>query len=235
MVRPRRTEQHPDLANAIKQAAWNLIAQEGASALSLRGIARSLDITAPAIYNYFQRRDDLVTALILDAFQSFGEAQRAAADAEPLLAVNGDTLARRLMALGTAFRAWAVQYPQRYQLIFGTPIPGYQAPADITVPAAGWALVPMIETLQAAHAVGCLQRYELTSMSPEIQVMFTNWQNFTGPLDLEVLYIALIIWTRVHGFVSLEIGSQLPSFLTDPGAIYQREMAEMANQFIRKS
>ena len=233
MVRPRKTEQHTDLSNAIKQTAWDLISQEGASALSLRAIARSLDITAPAIYNYFKRRDDLVTALILDAFRSFGDAQRVAATASPLLPPNPETLAIRLIALGNAFRGWALQHPQRYQLIFGTPIPGYEAPADITVPAAGWALVPMIETLQAAREAGLLRMYEFAPMSPDMQTMFTNWKNFVGQVDLEVLYIALVIWTRVHGFVSLEIGNQLPSFLTDLDSIYQRELVALARQFIR--
>ena len=79
MVRPTKKEQIPNLPEAIKETAWQQIAEKGAAALSLRAIARqTLGITAPAIYNYFPRRDDLVTALIVDAFTSLGESQKEA-------------------------------------------------------------------------------------------------------------------------------------------------------------
>ena len=75
MVRPIRNKQIPNLQDAIKEAAWRQIAEYGAPALSLRAIARELKITAPAIYNYFPDRDALVTALIIDAYKSFGDSQ----------------------------------------------------------------------------------------------------------------------------------------------------------------
>jgi len=80
MVRPIRNKQIPNIQEAIKEAAWKQIAEEGAPALSLRAIARALQITAPAIYNYFPDRDALVTALIVDAFTSFGDWQLEARD-----------------------------------------------------------------------------------------------------------------------------------------------------------
>ncbi len=68
MVRPTLKKQIPNLQEAIKETAWKQIAEFGAPALSLRAIARALNITAPAIYNYFPSRDHLVTALMVDAF-----------------------------------------------------------------------------------------------------------------------------------------------------------------------
>ena len=65
MVRPKRSQQHPNLQEAIKNVALNQMATSGSASLSLRAIARELKITAPAIYNYFSNRDDLVTALSL--------------------------------------------------------------------------------------------------------------------------------------------------------------------------
>ena len=123
MVRPSKKTQIPNLQEAIKETAWNQIAEFGAPALSLRAIARALNITAPAIYNYFPDRDALVTALIIDAYTSFGDFQLAARDTIP-----ADQLIERLKAIGEMYRQWARTYPQRYQLIFGTPLPGYQAP-----------------------------------------------------------------------------------------------------------
>src|ERR1051326_3182084 len=139
MVRPIKKKQIPNLQEAIKETAWKQIAEFGASALSLRAIARELKITAPAIYNYFPSRDDLVTALIVDAFTSLAESQKQA-----VASISGNKLEARLSALGIAYRDWAIAYPQRYQLIFGTPIPGYEAPEQITLPAAAPSLVPLM-------------------------------------------------------------------------------------------
>jgi AcrR family transcriptional regulator len=110
MVRPIKKKQIPNLQDAIKQTAWRQIAEYGASALSLRAIARELKISAPAIYNYFPDRDALVTALIIDAYQSFGDSQIEARDAIP-----ASNMAGRLKAIGMAYRTWAHTYPQRYQ------------------------------------------------------------------------------------------------------------------------
>jgi AcrR family transcriptional regulator len=225
--RPKLSEQHANLEEAIKETAWRQLAETGAYAMSLRAIARELGITAPAIYNYFPRRDDLVTALIVDAFTSLGESQK-----DSIIDLPEDDLAARLSTLGLAYRDWAVTYPQRYQLIFGTPIPGYEAPADITVPAAAWSLVPLIETLQATFAAGRLRVERSATMTQELKSMLEAWSQFTGGLDIEVLYTALVIWSRVHGLVSMEIGKQMPSFITDPGEIYRREIKIITHHFI---
>src|SRR5512145_2228137 len=116
MVRPIKKNQIPNLQEAIKEVAWKQIAEHGAPALSLRAIARELKITAPAIYNYFPDRDALVTALIIDTFTSFGDWQL-----EARASVSEDDLAGRIEAIGLDYRDWAHTFPQRYQLIFGTP------------------------------------------------------------------------------------------------------------------
>src|SRR5215510_5821894 len=109
MVRPIKNKQIPNLQNAIKETAWKQIAEFGAAALSLRAIARELKITAPAIYNYFPDRDALVTALIIDAYTSFGDWQIEARES----ASKGD-FTKQLKAIGIAYRDWAHAYPQRY-------------------------------------------------------------------------------------------------------------------------
>ena len=111
MVRPTLKKQIPNLQEAIKETAWKQIADSGAAALSLRAIARDLKITAPAIYNYFPDRDALVTALIIDAYISFGDSQIEARDTVPV-----EDLIGRMRAVGLAYRKWAQTYPQRYQL-----------------------------------------------------------------------------------------------------------------------
>ena len=227
--RPKLTDQHPDLQTAIKETAWRQIAETGASALSLRAIARELGITAPAIYNYFPRRDNLVTALIVDAFTSLGKSQKDALQDFPI-----EDLSARLSALGLAYHDWAVTHPQRYQLIFGTPIPGYEAPAEITVPAAAESLVPLLETVQAIFLAGRLRGDRSAPMTPELKSMLKAWSEFTGGTNLEVLYTALVFWSRGHGLVSIEIGQQFPSYITDPGEVFNRELENLVLQYINQ-
>jgi AcrR family transcriptional regulator len=224
--RPRREERHPDLQTAIKDTAWKQISELGASALNLRAIARDLGITAPSIYNYFPSRDDLVTTLIVDAYNSLAEAQEAA-----LASSSADSLTIKLFSLGIAYRDWVVTYPQRYLLIFGTPIPNYHAPDDVTVPAATRALVPLIKVIQDLNKSNALRTERFTVMLPKLKAMLRSWQKVEGRSDLETLYLALVIWSRLHGLVGLEIGKQFPPFI-DPAEIFRREMNNILIQYL---
>lgn len=229
MPRPKKNERQTDLRERIIVAAWQQIARDGAPALSLRAIARALHITAPAIYNYFPDRDALVTALIVAAFDSFATAQETAvADLPP------NAHADRLKALGHAYRQWGTTYPERYQLIFGTPIAGYHAPLEkITGPDAARGLSVLVGVLAAADTAGQLRIPQTPSMSPEVATMLRQWQaSCAMDVSLATLYLALIIWAQVHGLVSLEIGGQLPPFIHDPGALYQHELTRLTQQFI---
>ncbi len=228
MARPKKNEQQTDLRERIIAAAWAQIASDGAPALSLRAIARDLHITAPAIYNYFPDRDALVTALIVAAFASFANAQETAVADLP-----STDHAARLLALGHAYRQWAITYPERYQLIFGTPIAGYHAPLEMTSPAAARGLTVIVGVLAAAGAAGKLQVEQALPMPPEVEAMLRQWQSSRAPnVSLMALYLALMMWAQVHGLVSLEIGGQFPPFVVDPGALYQHELARLTQQLI---
>src|SRR5262245_16653675 len=131
MPRIRRAEIHDSIRDDIKTTARKLMAESGTEGLSLRAIARAMDITAPAIYTYFPTLDDLITALIVDAFNGLADAMKTARD-NPTHAAHRE----RLRAAMESYRAWAWSHMAEYLLIFGTPIPGYEAPREITVPAA---------------------------------------------------------------------------------------------------
>jgi AcrR family transcriptional regulator len=229
MARPKKKEQIRNISEIIKETAWNQIAAHGAAALSLRAIAREVGITAPAIYNYFFRRDDLVTALIVDAYLALADTQRDALQNQP-----EQDLETCFIALGVAYREWAVTYPQRYQLIFGTPIPHYHAPEEITQPAAVSALLPLLETFQALAAGDLLRLDCLSPLTPDLESMLVNWQQDAEGMDLEVIYASLVAWSRVHGLVSLEIGGHIPPYITDPGEVFRRELRTTAIQYIKQ-
>lgn len=220
MVRPHR-ETPVALAADIKKVAFRRLAELGTEGLSLRAIARELTITAPAIYNYFPRLEDLLTALIVDAFNALGDALVAGRD---VVAANDHT--ERARATGLAYRQWAIKHPEQYNLIFGTPIPGYHAPLDVTQPAAARGLDILIGVLDDAHRAGQLQLDpRLLVSNPELFAEMCAWQQAEdSPADPLIHYLALVVWTRVHGLVSLELGRQFPATIQDPGAVFRLEL-----------
>jgi len=229
MVRPTRKKQIPNLQDAIKEAAWSQIAREGAAALSLRAIARQLNITAPAIYNYFPDRDALVTALIIDAFTSFGDWQLKARDTVPQ-----DDLAGRMSAIGLAYRDWAHTFPQRYQLIFGTPIPGYEGPREKIFPSSARSLSALVSVVEGLRLAGKLNVDTFPKVKSDYKVSFEAWKTYGGNADILSLSVAMIIWARVHGIVSLEIQGNLPPFGPKGDALYRYELQSIYEQFIKE-
>ena len=227
--RPKLTDQHPDLQTAIKDTAWKQIAEKGAPALSLRAIARELDITAPAIYNYFQDRDALVTALIIDAFTSFGDSQLEARDAVPT-----EDLAGQMKAIGIAYRNWAHTYPQRYQLIFGAPIPGYEAPVAEVFPSSARSITALFNVVESFRFAGKLTIDSYPEVKEEYQIHFDMWRTHIGEVHPLSLFVAMTIWARVHGIVSLEIQGNLPPFGASGDELYLYELESIARQFFKE-
>jgi AcrR family transcriptional regulator len=229
MVRPIKKKQIKNLDEAIKNTAWKQIAEFGTPALSLRAIARELKITAPAIYNYFPDRDALVTALIIDAYKSFGDSQLEARDE-----ISEEDIEGRMMAIGLAYRNWAHTYPQRYQLIFGTPLPGYEAPLMEVLPSAARSLSALVSTVEQIRVIGKLNVTSFPKVKAEYKASFETWKKYGGDVDMLSMSVAMVIWSRVHGIVSLELAGNLPPFGTSGDELYLYEMNSIAKQFIKE-
>ena len=125
-----RARVRAEMIDEIKEAARRQLAAEGAN-LSLRAIARELGVVSSALYRYFASRDELLTALIIDAYDAIGEAGERADAA----VADRDDLIGRWIAVTHAWRDWALAHPAEYALIHGSPVPGYAAPADTIAPA----------------------------------------------------------------------------------------------------
>lgn len=223
----RRDRMHEATREEIKTIAWGQIAEHGAAALSLRAIAREMGMTAPGLYRYYKDRDALVTALIVDAYASLGDSQIASiADLPP-----GDH-ARRLKATGLAYRQWALTYPQRYLLIFGTPLPGYHAPREVTQPVAARSLNTLISVLDAAWKDGVLKREKSPQLSGRLRGQIREWASQQPVEDEYVLYLTLVIWSRVHGLVMIEISNQYPPPLEETAEIFNREIEMIVKEYL---
>ncbi len=229
MVRPIKKKQIPNLQEAIKETAWKQIAEFGAPALSLRAIARELKITAPAIYNYFPDRDALVTALIIDAYTSFGDSQLEARES-----VAADDFAEQLKAIGLAYRNWAHTYPQRYQLIFGTPIPGYESPKEKIFPSSARSISALFYVVESIRTAGKLNINSVPAITDANKEHYEIWKTFFSDVHQQSIYVAMIIWARVHGIVSLEIQGNLPLYGKKGDALYVFELESNTSQFIKE-
>jgi AcrR family transcriptional regulator len=121
--RTARERARAELTREIKEEAQRQIAAHGAQGLSLRAVARELGMVSSALYRYFPSRDDLLTALIIDAYDALGEAAEAASAGPPAADIRG-----RWRAACHAIRNWARAHPHEYALIYGSPVPDYRAP-----------------------------------------------------------------------------------------------------------
>lgn len=189
----------------IKQHAWEQIATTGASALSLNAIAKQMGMSGPALYRYYAGRDELITELVRDAYQSLADTLRTAADAGAGLAELAHTL-----------RAWALEDPQRYLLIYGTPVPGYDAPDDITRISAE----TMAVLLDACAA--------LPADRPEtpFDAHLAGHRDWAGdhPAQPAALCRALTFWTRLHGVLSLELAGHFTGMGFDAAQLFDAEL-----------
>ena len=126
--RTARERARAEITGEILKAGRRHLATDGAAGLSLRAIARDLGMASSAVYRYVASRDDLLTRLIIDAYDALGAAAEAADRAA------GPALAGRWAAICGAVRDWALANPNEYALIYGSPVPGYVAPAETVGP-----------------------------------------------------------------------------------------------------
>ena len=145
-----RARVRAEMINEIKTIARRHLETDGAN-LSLRAVARDMGMVSSALYRYFASRDDLLTALILDAYNALGEA----AEAADAAVTDRSQLRARWLATARGIRGWALRTPAEYALLFGTPVPGYAAPAD-TITAAARTPVVLIRILADGFASGAL-------------------------------------------------------------------------------
>ena len=166
-----RARMRAELTAEIKEEARRQLAAEGAPGLSLRAVTRSLGMASSAIYRYFPSRDDLLTALIVDAYDAIG---RAAEEADA--ACPPDDFGGRWRSVGLAVRAWSLANPHEYALVYGSPVPGYQAPQDTVGPASRVILV-FAGIVDGAAAAGVLDDPPWT---PPLPRPATTWPTRSG-------------------------------------------------------
>lgn len=207
----------------IKEAALAQIGQGGAAALSLNAVAKQLGVTGPAIYKYFGSRDDLLTELILDGFDQVAAAVRAA--------VGEGTPRARLHALAGAFHGWALAHPHVYQLLAGTPSPGYQAPPE-SVQRAREVLGPFLPVFAGGRCGPAAEtlREEMRRWVEEVPAVAEWVRAFAPDGDpATALTGTIMVWSRLHGLTSLEVQGQFAGMGHRSATLLTVEMETLAD------
>jgi AcrR family transcriptional regulator len=210
MTTPRQRAHQQTMADILRIAHQQL-GTEGSAGLSLRAIARELGLVSSAIYRYVPSRDELLTLLIEESYNSYGDAVEAAE-----ARCRRDDLGRRWLTIGRAVRRWAVANPAEWALLYGSPVPGYHAPPERTTSAGSRVPILVISLLADA-------RLEPSDADPPLTAALHReleraGQALPGGLQPEVLARGLLAISSLVGLVSLELFGQFTNTVTQfPG------------------
>ena len=215
-----RARARAELTRQIGATARAHLATDGAAGLSLRAVARDLGMVSSAVYRYVASRDELLTLLIVDAYDGLGAAaERAEAR------VARDDLAGRWSAVCQATRRWGLRNPHEWALIFGSPVPGYVAPERTAAPAArvGVLLIALLRDCVAAGAAPP----DPGPLDPELRRAIAPIRDAFGPGVPDDLVVGgLIAWTHLLGAVSTELFGQRRNVVAAAAALREAFFTE---------
>lgn len=204
-IRERFREQVRD---DVKVIALEQLAEGGAPSISLNAIAKELGVSGPALYRYYANRDELLSSLVVDAYEDLRDALAAARE------VWGDHRSDRINGLARAYRDWARVQPHRYELLFKPPLPGYDA-HSVQISEAGRSLMGVV--------LGAITGRSSTEQLDGAEVL--QARDASSP----EFQLAVRIWSRLHGFVSLELGGAYDAMTVDADALFDAELTVLAD------
>jgi AcrR family transcriptional regulator len=197
------------------------LAEQGIAGISVNAIAKRMGVTGPALYRYFNGRDELLNDLVRDAWHDLADTVEA-----EVAASEGASPPDRVRAFAAVFRTWAITQPHRYLLLFGTPLPGYHAPEDTALVAhrtmsALLRVLPHEDPHEDAHAT--------TTRPSTLDAQLVAWGSGLGEGELPpaVLLTGLRAFSRLHGVLSLEVSGQFGPMGVDPALLYRAEVESL--------
>jgi AcrR family transcriptional regulator len=201
------------------------LASHGAAALSLRAVARDLGVVSSAVYRYVRSRDELLTLLVVDGYSELADA------VDTALAAASRDPRERLRVMGRAVREWAVAEPARYGLLYGTPVPGYEAPAEQTTAPGTRVMAAMMQLCDSAYRAGALTAPDpVRPVSPSLAGDFgLIRQEMGSSMPDWVLARAISVWTGLIGAVSAEVFEMFGGgTFADRAAVFELQLDNLA-------
>ena len=197
------------------------LATDGAAALSLRAVARDIGVVSSAVYRYVGSRDELLTLLVIDGYDELGDAVD-----EALASVDEADHAGRLTAIGRAVRAWALAEPATYALLFGSPVPGYHAPAERTTGPGTRVITRLVQVWEAAWVAGAIRADERPDVPRRLSRDLARIRRDLGITAPDALIArGLLMWAALFGCISFEVFGQYgPETITRPQDLFELEL-----------
>jgi AcrR family transcriptional regulator len=212
--RTARERARAEITREILEAGRRHLATDGAAALSLRAIARDLGMASSAVYRYVASRDDLLTRLIIDAYDSLGTAAETASEA-----VRRADLSGRWSAICLAVRAWALANPNEWALIYGSPVPGYAAPADTVGPASRVSTLLVQILADSAERGIALPDPAGREPGPSARKALAPVLAVLPPTVSDAaIQAGLMVWSALLGTISMELFGQFHNVIGDDPA-----------------
>jgi AcrR family transcriptional regulator len=206
----------------IVAEARRQLAVEGAAALSLRAVARQLGMASSAMYRYFPSRDELLTALIIEGYDALADV------AETAAGTGGGNL-KRFRTVCRAVRGWALEHPHEYALLYGSPIPGYQAPGFTIGPASRTTLV-LTGIVLDAYRAGEVEVPEGPALSRAMATEARASGELAMPdAPLPVVAGALVVWTLLFGQISFELFGRFEGVVQETEVLFEHSVKVMAD------
>lgn len=211
--KPMRERFREQVREEVKSAALDQLAAGGAQAISINAIAKQLGVSGPALYRYFSSRDELLNVLVIDAYHDLRDAMARA------LGADAPDAEARIRLLAAAYRGWAREEPHRYELLFKAPFPGYDAHAKPLADAARALMGVVLGVLHDPETAG--KPYDNEKVLDARRANTENHQ------------LAVALWSRLHGFVSLEIGGGFTAMGLDADALFETEVQVLTDRVRR--
>lgn len=214
--------------SAILLAAHRRLADDGAAALSLRAVARDLGMVSSAMYRYVPSRDALLTLLIVEAYESLGDAVERAEGS-----IERNDLPGRFATICRAVRSWALAHPNQYALVYGSPVPGYAAPDDTIGPASRVPalLLAVLRDAQLAES-GTLSESDDSAVRAALAPLRGGNALSTHDVSDDLLLRGLSAWTELFGVVSFEVFGQFTNVIAGSKrartAFFEHQMRDAA-------
>jgi AcrR family transcriptional regulator len=215
----KRHETRERIEAQIIELGRRHLVTEGAAGLSLRAIARDLGMVSSAVYRYVASRDDLLTLLLVDAYSELADAVDSAGEAA------GGSWRDRMLAMAHAARAWAINQPARWSLLYGSPVPGYHAPFERTVGPGTRVVGALFDAVAAGITAGDIAQSNIAAAQPLSSDFSRLREEFEFTGDDSAVAKCFVLWAGLVGAISLEVFGQYGAdTLTEPGALFDTQV-----------
>lgn len=215
----KRQESREQIEARIVELGRRHLADRGAAGLSLRAIARDLGMVSSAVYRYVSSRDELLTLLLIDAYSDLANTVDRARD------TMGELWSDDVVAIARATRRWAVEHPAQWALLYGSPVPGYHAPAERTVGVGTRVVGALFDAIAAGITTGDIRLTDTVVPQPMSSDFARIRHEFGFPGDDAVIAKCFLFWAGVLGAISLEVFGQYGAdTLTDPEAVFNTQL-----------